>query len=562
MAKEHETGNGKIVARYTASIARRIHAARLFATALLFIGVVLASVLCSGAAAAPNTARLSSQVAPPRIIPAPVSLRRISGSTFALQRSSRIVVAAKASKALPVARYFASILHRSTGYPLSISRGSAKSSRHDIAFYLSGPASLGKEGYQLDVTKTSVRLGARTPEGLFRGVQTLRQLFPAKVESSKRQSGPWQLPGVQIVDHPRFSWRGVHLDVARHFFSVADVKRLIGLLSLYKVNVLHLHLSDDQGWRIQIDSWPNLTTIGGSTEVGGGPGGYYTKDDYSAIVSYAASRYMTVVPEIDSPGHTNAALASYPELNCNGVAPPLYTGWDVGFSSLCISKEVTYNFMDNVVSEISALTPGAYFHIGGDEAQSTTPTDYASFVNQAQQIVQGHGKKMIGWVPGIEAATLVSGSVGEYWAPGADSTTWEGTGSARAAVAKGVKLILAPANRSFLAIKYNPQTRLGFNWSGYIEAKDSYQWDPGSYISGISAGDVLGLEACLWSETFETMEDIEYMTFPRLPALTERGWSPAKGRSWSEFRLRLAAQAPRWRVMGIKYYRSPQVSWK
>ncbi|WP_228984746.1 family 20 glycosylhydrolase, partial [Streptomyces sp. DH12] len=182
------------------------------------------------------------------------------------------------------------------------------------------------------------------------------------------------------------------LDVSRHFFSVDEVKRYIDRIALYKINKLHLHLSDDQGWRIAVDSWPRLAAYGGSTEVGGGPGGHYTKDDYREIVRYAASRYLEVVPEIDMPGHTNAALASYAELNCDGVAPPLYTGTEVGFSSLCVGKEITYDFVEDVVREIAALTPGRYLHIGGDEAHSTPHEEYVAFMERVQPVVARYGK--------------------------------------------------------------------------------------------------------------------------------------------------------------------------
>ena len=211
---------------------------------------------------------------------------------------------------------------------------------------------------------------------------------------------------MRIDDRPRFRWRGAHLDVSRHFFSVAEVKRYIDLISQYKVNVLHLHLSDDQGWRIAIDSWPRLTSVGGSTEVGGGPGGYYTKRDYRELVRYAAARYITVVPEIDTPGHTNAALASYAELNCDGIAPPLYTGIDVGFSSLCVDKEITYEFLDDVIRELAALTPGPYLHMGGDEAHSTEDADYVRFIERVQPIVAAHGKRLMGWEEIAQAPLL------------------------------------------------------------------------------------------------------------------------------------------------------------
>ena len=191
-----------------------------------------------------------------------------------------------------------------------------------------------------------------------------------------------------MEDRPRFAWRGAMLDVARHFFGVEDVKRYVDLLALYKMNRLHLHLADDQGWRIEIPGWPRLTEHGGSSEVGGGPGGFYTAEDYAEIVRYAAERHVMIVPEIDMPGHTNAALASYPELTCDGEAPPLYTGIRVGFSFLCAEKEETYAFIDAVVGALAALTPGPYIHIGGDEVRQLTGEQYAAFMARAQAIVR------------------------------------------------------------------------------------------------------------------------------------------------------------------------------
>src|SRR6185295_5797180 len=200
-----------------------------------------------------------------------------------------------------------------------------------------------------------------------------------------------RIPGGHVTDRPRFAYRGAMLDVARHFFSVAQVERYIDQLAMYKINTFHLHLADDQGWRIMIHSWPRLATYGGSTAVDGDPGGYYTQEQYRDIVEYARQRFITVIPEIDMPGHVNAALASYAELNCDGIAPPLYTGTDVGFSSLCVSKPITYRFIDDVIRELAALPPGRYLHIGGDEAQATSHADYVTFMNRAQQIVADHG---------------------------------------------------------------------------------------------------------------------------------------------------------------------------
>jgi hexosaminidase len=385
-------------------------------------------------------------------------------------------------------------------------------------------------------------------------VQTLRQLLPVTAESATLQPGPWLVPGGQIVDHPRFSYRGAMLDVARHFFPVPAIKAYIDQISLYKVNHLHLHLSDDQGWRITIDSWPRLATYGGATSVGGDPGGYYTKADYTEIVNYAAIRHVTIVPEIDMPGHTNAALASYAQLNCNGKAPARYTGMKVGFSSLCVPLELTYTFIDNVIGELAALTPGPYIHIGGDEASSTSAADYTTFINRVQGIVAAHGKTVIGWHEVLNGTELPS-TVAQYW--------WKATanGTVNDAASRGTKIIMSPANKTYLDMKYVNSTRLGLKWAGLIDVQTAYEWNPGAHLAGLAESAVLGVEAPLWSETIRTSNDIEYMAFPRLPALMELAWSPASSHDWEAFRQRLAAQGPRWRVMGVDFYPSPQINW-
>jgi hexosaminidase len=413
---------------------------------------------------------------------------------------------------------------------------------------------VGDQGYQLDVTSKTVVVRANSPAGLFAGVQTLRQLFPPSIESGTVHKGPWVIGGGRIVDQPRFAYRGAMLDVARHFFPVRTVLRYIDELALYKVNHLHLHLADDQGWRIMIDSWPRLATYGGSTQVGGGGGGYFTKADYTAIVAYAKARYITVVPEVDMPGHVNAALASYAELNCDGKAPPLYTGTEVGFSSLCATKEITYKFIDDVLGELAALTSGPYLHVGGDEAHSTKPDDYATMMNRVQKIVADHGKSSLAWNQ-IVGATPQPSTVAQYW-----GTTRSAPAIAEAAK-KGTKILLSPANKAYLDMKYTKDTPLGLAWAGYVEVEDAYDWDPGAYLDDVGAPSVLGVEAPLWSETIVTLRDIEYMAFPRLAAIAELGWSPASTHDWNAFSARLGSQGPRWTAQGINFYRSPQVPW-
>ncbi|MFC5801443.1 beta-N-acetylhexosaminidase [Streptomyces formicae] len=528
---------------------------RLLGSLLL---VAAAGISCVGAAPAP--AQSATQAAAPRplgeVVPAPASVRA-AGAPYALTPATRIRVDGGSREARRIGAYLASVLRPSTGYPLPVTddghgRGGIRLSlgSHD--------RSLGDEGYRLESGRDGVTITARKPAGLFHGVQTLRQLLPAAVEKDTRQAGPWQVPGGTVTDSPRYGHRGAMLDVSRHFFTVDQVKRYIDQLALYKINKLHLHLSDDQGWRIAIDSWPRLATYGGSTQVGGGPGGYYTKAQYKEILAHAASRYLEVIPEIDMPGHTNAALASYAELNCDGVAPPLYTGTSVGFSSLCVPKAVTYDFIDDVVRELAALTPGKYLHIGGDEAHSTSHEDYVAFMDKAQAVVGKYGKTVVGWHQ-LTGAVPAKGAIAQYW--GLDGTSAAEKAQVAKAAQNGTKLVLSPADRIYLDMKYTKDTPLGLAWAGYVEVQRSYDWDPGAYLPGAPASAIAGVEAPLWSETVSTSDHIEFMAFPRLPGVAELGWSPASTHDWDAYKVRLAAQGPRMAALGIDYYRSPQVPW-
>lgn len=406
------------------------------------------------------------------------------------------------------------------------------------------------ESYDLTIAATGIRISGASPAGVFYGVQTLRQLLPPSVELRGARPHALTLPAGHIVDRPRFAWRGAMLDVARHFFGPQDVKRYIDLLALYKFNRLHLHLTDDQGWRIEIASWPNLTTRGASTAVGGGAGGFYTKQEYADLIAYARDRFITVIPEIDMPSHINAALASYPELNCDGVAPPVFTGIDVGFSAFCVDKDITYTFIDDVVREIAALTPAPYIHIGGDEVKKLTPEQYNAFIERVQGIVQAHGKTTIGWDEVVHAKLLPS-TIVQYWRPDASITP-----------APGTKLILSPANKIYLDMKYDEATVLGLKWAGLVDVNTPYDWDPATLLPGVSESAILGVEAPIWSETLATFADVEFLAFPRLAVVAEVAWSPQASRDWQTFRPRLAEQAPRWSALGINAYWSPKIDWQ
>jgi len=330
------------------------------------------------------------------VVPAPVSAVA-TGGQFAVTASTHIYVSADAGNSTVAARnvadYLAALLRPATGYAVPVTPAAATPADSPNTIRILIPQNtdkqIGAEGYRLDVTADQITVTANQPAGLFHGVQTLRQLQPP--------TAPLVVPDGHIVDYPRFTYRAAGLDVARHFFSVGDVERYIDEVSLYKINYLHLHLADDQGWRLAINSWPKLTAVGAATEVGGGTGGFYTQDDFRNLVAYARSRYITIVPEIDVPGHVTAALASYPALSCDGKPRRVFTGIAAPYSSLCAGKQTTYAFIDDVFRQLAALTPGRYVGIGGDEAQATSATDYAKIVDRAASDVRAQGKVPWGW---------------------------------------------------------------------------------------------------------------------------------------------------------------------
>lgn len=528
--------------------------ARRYSTTIL-AALALALASCARVGPGEPAAGPRADLPPHAVIPLPVSLQLGAGHGFTVDSATVIFIRGADPDVERIGRFLSDLIGPTPERAPEVRHVTGAPPAGGISLTLDpADAALGEEGYELAVTSERIALRARRAAGLFHGVQTLRQLLPPEVEYTAAFPRPLRVPAARITDYPRYTWRGAMLDVSRHFASVEDVKRYIDLMALHKLNRLHLHLADDQGWRIEIESWPNLAAYGGSTEVGGGPGGYYTQEQYADLVAYARDRFIVVVPEIDMPGHTNAALASYAELNCDGVAPPLYTGTEVGFSALCVHSDTTYRFVDDVVREISALTPGPYFHVGGDEVEELTAEEYTRFIERVQEIVTSRGKVMVGWDE-IAAADLRPGSVIQLWRP--DTAHIE----IIEAAARGASLILSPADRIYLDMKYDSATVLGLTWAGVTDVRRAYDWDPAELLEGVRAGAILGVEAPLWAETVGNIRDIEHMAFPRLAAVAEVAWSPPASRSWSEFRTRLGAQAPRWSALGINFYRAPEVPW-
>lgn len=478
------------------------------------------------------------------IIPKPLSYKKGEGK-FILKKDTPIYVKGSTEEETAeinkIAEFLKGKLKPSTGFDLNIIKGDNPPPGSIYLTTIGGAKDKGNEGYTIITTPENIKIIANKPEGLSRAVQTLRQLLPADIEKNTLVTNiEWSVPASTIDDKPEHAYRGLMIDVARHFFTVDEIKRQIDLAAQYKINKVHLHLSDDQGWRLEIKKWPDLTKIGGSTEVGGGPGGYYTQEEFKDIVKYAAERYMEIVPEFDMPGHSNAALASYGFLNEDGKKKPLYTGTNVGFSSFMTHDEKTYGFIEDVIKEVSEISPSKYIHIGGDEADSTKKEDYDYFVGRVSKIVEKYGKTAIGWDP-IDTSPQINSSV--------ILQNWKDSNAA--AREKNMKMIISIAKKAYLDMKYDENTPYGLNWAGYIPVETAYKWDPTDYAPKEL---VLGIEAPLWTETIEDTKAMDYMIYPRLLGYAEIGWTPKSAREWIEYKSRLEKHGERMKNQGINYY--------
>jgi hexosaminidase len=527
----------------------------------------------------------ATSAATPQVVPRPVSMTVTAGD-FTVTRQTHIVARPR-SASWAVATDLAAYLRPATGYPLPVVSGPGRD--RDIRLELGNAPELtpsqAAEGYVLDASPDGVTLAADTAHGLFNGIQTIRQLLPAWVESQTTAQGPWTIPSVHIVDYPRYDYRGFMLDIARHFQTPETVMRLIDEVSAYKINTLHLHVSDDQGFRIVINGFPNLTDIGSQGSVGTDgrtmdPGGFWTQQDYQNVVAYAAAHFMSVVPEVDSPGHNNAIIMSeyndtanpllngHPQdINCSVNNPPQwnFTG-DVGYSALCPESQNSFTIYAAIISQLSAMSTSPYYHLGGDEVPSTVLSQdrYAAFMNTEMPLVTAQGKTVMGWAelagPGTNPP---AGSVAEYWNPA--SGTSPDTATAHEAVAKNMKIVMAPANHAYLDQKYAPNTppNLGLTWAcnNGCDVDQFYNWDPGSYVTGVTDQNVIGVEGAMWGETVRNLSEVQYMVFPRLIALSEVGWTPQAARDYADFLPRLAAQGPRLTLAGSNFYPTPEVPW-
>jgi hexosaminidase len=496
----------------------------------------------------------AAQAQPLPLIPLPTQAERREGVLHVTPQTP-IVVPPGDAEAERVGRMLARWIGGSPDTFLPVTTDAAPDSLPQIRI-VRDASIVHPEGYALDVTPSGAVLRAGSDAGLFYAAQTLRQLLPPHVERQALRTRAFDVPAVRIADAPAYAWRGMMLDVSRHFFGPDDIRRLIDLMARYKLNRLHLHLSDDQGWRIEIPDWPRLATVGGASEVGGGPGGYLTLDEYDAIVAYAAENSITVVPEIDVPGHVNAAGVAYPWLSCADEPPAPYTGIRVGWSALCVDDARVLDWLRDVIETVAAHTPGPFVHIGGDEAFEVEGEAYARFMLRAQQFVADAGKRTLAW---DELAAVPP----DHLLPTTAVQVWRAqTPAVRAQVAaSGADVILSPSTRAYLDMKYDSTTTIGLEWAGRTSLWHAFEWDPADVIEGLPAERLLGIEAPLWTETVATWADLTFLALPRLPALAHVGWTGA-GRDWDAFRARIAQHGPVWEAAGYSFFRSPDVDWQ
>jgi beta-glucosidase len=516
------------------------------------------------------------------IVPRPVRLEAGRG-VFTLTSSTRIVVDdAVRAQGLQLS----TMLGRATGFTLPVRVGRSAGSPHiALRRHAALAAALGDEGYRLVATPRAIEISAATPAGIFYGMQTLRQLLPAAIFADAPVRGVrWELPALTIEDRPRFSWRGAHLDVSRHFQPKEFVKKYIDLLALHKMNRFHWHLTDDQGWRVEIRKYPKLTGVAAwrrQTIVGphrDGPdapmdgrrhGGFYTQDEIREVVAYAAERFITVVPEIEMPGHSQAVVAAYPELGSTTEPAEPRTRWGVS-PFLLNAEESTIAFMQDVLAEVIELFPGPWIHVGGDEAVKdqwrASPRIQARikelglaneeelqswFIGRMDRFLTSRGRRLIGW------DEILDGGL----APNATVMSWRGIGGAIAAAREGHDAVLTPTSHTYFDYYQSTDTAAEpLAIGGFLPLERVYTWEP--MPEGLEPEfrrHVLGVQGQLWTEYLPTPERVEYMAYPRLTALAEVAWTPSDLREMEEFRGRLAVHLDRLRALDVGF-RVPELT--
>lgn len=518
----------------------------------------------------------------PALIPEPVEYKQKTGS-YTLPKTISIA-AANNAEVKNAANYLKERLSAATGYNVSVAAKAAGTI--NLSLNASEDKTLGNEGYKLTASATGVSIKANKPAGLFYGVQTLLQLLPKEIESKTAvKNVKWTIPAVEITDYPRFGWRGLMLDVSRHFFTKDEVKQFIDEMARYKYNLLHWHLTDDEGWRIEIKSLPKLTEIGAWNVKKVGRftefsmpekdeprnyGGFYTQEDIKEVVQYAKEHFVDVLPEIDVPGHSLAAIAAYPELSCSGGVKNNGVGsgepikdWDTHTAlvddNLCPSNENVYVFMDKVITELAQLFPFEYIHVGGDETFKTfweQSDDIKAlmkrenlkdmvevqgyFEKRLEKIVNSKNKKMMGWDEILEAGVSKSSAI----------MSWQGTKGGIEASHKEHEVVMSPSTYVYLDFMQADEIMEPKVYAS-LRLNKTYSYEPIS--EGINAKYVKGLQGNLWTEQVYNYRQVQYMIWPRSFAISEIAWSPAEKKNWNGFVKKVEQHFKRFDEAEIKY---------
>jgi len=514
------------------------------------------------------------------LVPLPNSMETADGHFVLNSKCEFIIQSGVDSKYTKVAEDFVKQLGLTSGINVKVLNKSTKgAARNSISFIQN--KEIPAEGYKLNVQKDRVLIEASAPNGFFLAIQTVKQLLPAAVygkELAKNQE--WELPCTMINDAPRFKYRGMHLDVARHFFNVDEVKKYIDVLAVHKLNYLHFHLTDDQGWRIEIKKYPELTTVGSirkqtviKKEWGnydGKPyGGFYTQEEIKDIVKYAQDRFITIIPEIDLPGHMLAALTAYPELGCTGGPYDVWGRWGVADDVLCVGKESTFTFLENVLTEVMELFPSQYIHIGGDECPKVRwekcPTCQAKIkeigikadkkhtaeaqlqsytMTRVEKFLNDKGRKIIGWDEILEGGL----------APNATVMSWRGIAGGIEAARLKHDVIMTPSSHLYFDHYQSLNPNEPFGIGGFSSVEKVYSFEPiPPELTKEEAKHILGPQANLWTEYIASNEHLEYMLLPRLAALSEVQWTMPEEKNYSDFVTRIGHIASIYDMMGLNY---------
>ena len=503
----------------------------------------------------------------------------LGSSSFKFGENTGLIVQNNEQQA--IAEQFSNLFSKSAGWKLKITTGGAEGSNQ---VFFKTDDTLGDEGYLLDVTASKIEIKVAKPAGFFYATQTLRQLLPAELEGSQKQMNTeWLVPAISISDSPAFKWRGYMLDVSRHFFPKEEVLQMVDYLALHKINSLHLHLLDDQGWRVEIKKYPKLTQVGAwrvdredkpwnsrPKQAAGEKatyGGFYTQADVKEMVAYAQSKFITIIPEIEMPAHVTAALAAYPQYSCSGGPFTVLPGgvWPVT-DIYCAGNDSTFLFLQDVLSEVIDLFPSKYIHIGGDEATKTEwekcpkckkriKTEglknagelQSYFIKRIEKFINSKQRVLLGWDEILEGGLP----------PKATVMSWRGIQGGIDAAKQGHDVVMSPVNPCYFDFYQGPKEEEPLAIGGFNPLEKVYEYDPiPKELDAEAAKHILGAQANLWTEYVPNIKHAQYMTFPRIAATAEALWSPKEVKNYDDFYRRIQTFTKRYDQMGINYSKS------